>query len=179
VVKAGLRITHSFTGWHATTVQSFLYRLVCENGMTHRECVSSRSAHTRRLPVSHPDALALQTAQVRRLAKQTWQALDAKLESVRTLQDEPVDATGLMIRWIERARLSTRYVLPRLRQAWEEEGSEPTIYGVVNAFTRAGTHGRVLSARVRRTLMALGGTLAFHRMHLCPQCFSMMRAGVR
>jgi hypothetical protein len=86
-----------------------------------------------------------------------------------------VDVDGLLTRWVERARLSGRHILPLLRRAWEEEGAEATTYGAVNAFTRAGTHANELTLRQRRALLALGGLLAFRRVHLCPRCFSMVR----
>jgi hypothetical protein len=62
VVTAGLHIDHSRYGDQATQIQGFVYRLVCENGMTRRECVS---ATPRRL---WPLEAAIET-KIRRIVK--------------------------------------------------------------------------------------------------------------
>src|SRR5207247_2482968 len=105
VVQAGLRITHSFIGEHATWIEAFLLRLVCLNGMTHRECVSRRASRTRRLPTCLSGARELQRAQVGRLAEEAWGALRKKLHTLRGLQAESIEVDQLLTRWLERARL--------------------------------------------------------------------------
>lgn len=174
VIRAGLRITHSLTEQHATTIEAFLFRLVCLNGLTHRECVSRKAARTRRLPADNPRAKELQQAQIRKLASDTWNALEEKLEAIGQLQDDSVDVERLFTTWLHRARISTR-LLPSLRAAWEEEGSEPTSYAAMNAMTRLATHHSGLSDRQRREIAVLAGLFAFRRIHLCPRCFSLVR----
>lgn len=179
VIRAGLRITHSFIGEHATWVEAYILRLICANGMTHRECAKRLAARTRRLPVGHKDARQMQIAQVRRLASETAAALQTKLQAIRELHAQPVEVDQMLTRWLERARLSTRLWMPVLREAWETEGSEATSYGVMNALTRVATHGlaggeREMTSRQRRILSGLAGLLAFQRLHLCPRCFSQL-----
>ena len=172
VLRAGLRVTHSFLGDHATLVESYILRLVCRNGLTHRECAGRGAARTRRLPSSREDARDLQIAQVRRLAGETIGALEKKLGVIGGLRRESVQVEPLLTRWLERARLSTRSWMPVLRTAWEAEGSQATAFGVMNALTRVATHEPQLSRRQRRIFSGLAGLLAFERLHLCPRCFS-------
>ena len=42
VIEAGVSVDHAYTGERATTVMAFVVRLVCSNGMVHRECLGSR-----------------------------------------------------------------------------------------------------------------------------------------
>jgi hypothetical protein len=176
VVAAGLEVQHSLVGAKATVIQAYIHRRICENGMTHRDCVTG-AARTRRLPHRHPRARQLQRAQVRRLAGETWVTLRKKLRAFRELQDERVDVDSLLRRWLERAGLSTARFMPVLRDAWELE-PQPTAYGVVNALTRVATHATQLRPRQRRLLNGVAGLLAFQSLHLCPRCFSLVRQPV-
>jgi hypothetical protein len=174
VLLAGLKVTHSLIGDQATWVESFILRLVCKNGLTHRECSSQRSSRTRQLPVHRTDARQLQIDQVRRLTAGTWTSLRNRLQALQGLQGETIDAENLFAHWLERARLSGRQFLPLLRDAWQEEGGRPNAYDAMNALTRVATHAPDLSIRQRRTLSGLAGLLAFRRWHLCPRCFSVL-----
>jgi hypothetical protein len=175
VLRYGLRVTHSALGEHATWIETYILRLVCSNGLTHRECVSRRAARTRRLRADHPDASRLQVEQVRKLARSSWSGLAAKVQAIRALREERVDDVGAVFnRWLERARVSTRNLLPVLQEAWREEGSEATSYGVMNALTRVATHAPGLSTRMRGVLSGLAGILAFRHEHICPRCFSVL-----
>lgn len=179
VVSAGVQVCHSMIGDHATRIESYVFRLVCQNGLTRRDCVQSKElSRTRRQPVERCDARDVQIGQVRRLTSETCRSLRSKLQAIRRLKDEQVDAIGLMSRFLEQGGMSTRLWLPRLRQAWEMEGSEPTAYGVMNAMTRIATHGLPhlgVSARQRRVLGGLAGILAFRELHICPRCFSAVK----
>lgn len=174
IVQAGLRITHSLIGEHATLIESFISRLICANGLTHRECAGSRAVRTRRLPVGDPDARRLQIAQVERLASQAWGTLRTKLHAMRDLRDEQVDVRKFLERWLLRARLSGRNLMPMMLQAWDAEGSESNTFSALNAMTRVATHQLTLPVRQRRTLSALAGLIAFRNLHICPRCFSLL-----
>ena len=179
VLRYGIRVTHSSLGEYATQIETYILRLICTNGLTHRECVSRRAARTRRLGIDHPDAARLQVEQIRRLARSSWTSLAAKIRAIRALREERVDdVDGVLTRWLERARLSPRNLLPPLREAWREEGAEATSYGVMNALTRVATHNPGLSSRMRGVLSGLAGVLAFRHEHICPRCFSVL-AGPR
>jgi len=174
IVRAGLRITHSLIGDHATQIESYIIRLICENGLTHRECAGARAVRTRRLPAGDPDARRLQIAQVERLAGQAWGTLRRKLQGMRALRDEQIDVRRFLERWLQRARLSGRNLMPLLLQAWEVEGSEPNALSALNAITRVATHQLNLPLRHRRTLSALAGLIAYKSVHLCPRCMSLV-----
>jgi hypothetical protein len=174
VLQAGLRVTHSFIAEHAEWVEAFIFRLVCSNGLVHRECISRRGPRTRRLPVGYPNGKELQRDQLRRLAAQAWEALGPKLGAIRSLANERINFEPLVLRWLEKARLSTRTLMPFLLDAWQAEGAQPTMYAVMNALTFVGTHGEGLTLRQRRILTRLAGLMAFRRIHLCPKCFSFI-----
>ena len=174
IMRAGLRLTHSLIGAHATVVETFIWRLACRNGMVHRDCESRRGLRTRRLPTHMSNARQLQLDQVRRLAATTWDGLQQKLESIQALQEEQVDnVEELLRRWVERGRLSANNLLPPLMDAWREEGGNHTAYGVMNAITRVATHLPDLSFRQLQILSSLAGILSFRQRHMCPRCFSV------
>ena len=175
VIRAGVRVSHSQIGERATSIESYLLRLVCSNGMTHRECVSRQNiTRSRRLPNDRPDARQRQTDQVRRLASATWTRTEEKLQALRTLQEEQVDVEELLGQFVRRGRLWSRRLMERLLVAWQQEGGEPTAYAALNAMTRVATHDRQLSERQRRALGSLAGVLAFRSIHICPSCFSVL-----
>lgn len=178
VLEAGVRVRHDLIGESATLVEGYVLRLVCRNGMTHRECLGPRrTPRARRLPATHPRARALQLEQVRRLAADAFGRLPERVGGLGRLREERVDFDRLTEGWLRRARLSPDRLVPVLRRAWEEEGAEPTAYGAMNAFTRVATHEVGLPARTRDVLTRLGGLLAFRHEHLCPRCWSLINAG--
>lgn len=177
VVQSGLRITHHRFGGPATLIEAFIYRLVCANGMTRRECVGEGFSRTRKLPVGDPNSHELQMNQIYRLTQQNWNNLQAQLDAFKATRERPAHVEELLGRWLQRGRLSPRLLLGRLMHAWREEGSENTVYGAVNALTRVATHDAGVSSRQRRALAVLGGLLAFSQTHICERCFSILSAG--
>jgi hypothetical protein len=186
VVKAGLHILHSRYGDEATQIQAFIYRLICANGMTRRECVSAEGiVRTRKLPANHPRAKELLIDQVRRLTARTWQTLEQQLTALRATSERQANVPQLLGQWLQRARISTRIketrksdsaptVMDRLLRAWRADGAEDTYYAAVNALTWVGSHDLELSPCQRRVLSLLGGLLAFSGVHICPRCFSVL-----
>jgi hypothetical protein len=174
VVQSGLHIVHYRFGNQATVIEAFIHRLICSNGMTRRECVRDGLMRTRKLPVDFPNNRELQMNQIRRLTQQNWNGLQAQLEALRATSERPARVEELLTRWLQRARISVRAMMPRLRAAWQEEGAEDTHYGAVNALTRVATHHRDLSERQRRVLASLAGLLAFAEVHICERCFSVL-----
>jgi hypothetical protein len=173
IIEAGVRIKHSSLGDFATTVEAFALRLVCHNGMIHRDCLGTRQTpRTRRLPATHPGAPRLQFDQIRRLTDEAWQRIELRLQSFHELTRQPADFGRMTATWLQRARLSAGRYIPHLERAWEAEGGEATLYGVMNAFTRAANFEDV-PARVRTILSRLGGLIAFQSRHLCPRCFAL------
>jgi hypothetical protein len=183
VVKAGLHIEHSRYGDQATQVHAFIYRLICANGMTRRECVSAEGiVRTRKLPADHPRAKELLLDQVRRLTARTWEKLEPQLMELHSTSERRASVQELLRQWLQRARISTRVtgatpprtVMDRLLTAWRSEGAEDTTYAAVNALTSVGSHDTELTSRQRRSLSSLGGLLAFSGLHICPRCFSVL-----
>ena len=179
IVRSGLHITHERFGKQGTQIEAFVYRLVCSNGMTRRECVhdGEQKARTRKLPADFPNNHELQMNQVRRLVRRNWSLLDSQLRAFKATSERFADVEEVLTRWLQRARISSDNMLPRLLAAWEVEGAERTHYGAINALTRVATHDRTLSGRQRRTLATLAGLLAFSEVHICQTCFSVLTKG--
>ncbi len=187
VVKAGLHIQHSRYGDEATQIQTFIYRLICSNGMTRRECVSRDGiVRTRRLATDHPRGKDLLLDQIRRLTARTWKQLEPQLAELSATSERKADVSQVLKQWLQRARMSTRVsddgqvrtIMDRLLRAWRNDGAEDSYYGAVNALTQVGSHDPELSSRQRRVLSLLGGLLAFSGAHICPRCFSLLSVGV-
>jgi len=175
-VYGGLELRHYPLGQKPTTIQTFMQRLVCSNGMTRRECTSRDGINrTRKLRFDHPDGKQLQLNQVRRLAKSTWENIEPKLEQLGFTANRPVEVEPALEQWLRRARMSHDRLMNRLLAAWRVEGAESTEFGLVNALTRVATHDETLTPRERRMLAALGGLLAGSHAHICPRCFSVLR----
>ncbi len=179
VIEAGVRVEHAYTGERATTVMAFVVRLVCTNGMVHRECLGSRrTARTRRLNADREDARILQIEQVRRMTEEIRKGLDPKLDAIRRLADERAEK-GQLEQFLRQARMHSRPLVNQLNEAWEAEGREPTAFGLFNALTRLATHGTGLSPRQRGLLARLSGIYANRSNHLCPHCFSILNSPSR
>jgi hypothetical protein len=178
IIHGGLSIVHSRYGEKATVIQSFIKRLVCQNGMTQRECPTINGiGRTRRVPITRPGGRETQLNQIRLLTRQAWNSLEARLEAVKDTSDQPVRVRELLENWLLRARLSGQ--LRRLLAAWREDGAEDTLFGAMNAVTRVATHERELSERQRRILTELAGLLAFREVHVCPRCNSILAGSIR
>jgi hypothetical protein len=178
MVQGGLHLSHFRFGRQATIVESFTYRLICTNGMTHRSCPSQNgSGRTRKLSVHHANGRELQMEQIRRLTTEVWERLEPLLAELQATRERKADVEGLLNGWLHRARISTEAMMPRLREAWQQDGGENTQYGAINALTRVATHGENLSARQRRVLSSLAGLLTFTNVHICPRCFTVLSQG--
>jgi hypothetical protein len=176
VILGGLSVSFSPVGDFATTIETFLHRLKCTNGMVHRECVGRRSlSRTRREPVTNPHARELHIDQIRQLTAGVLDGLQAHLKNVSDLRNESVtDVKGFLGKLLRQARLWSQNTMERLEEAWAAEEMEPTAYRAFNALTRVATHDAEVSARVRRSLSALAGLLAHSGTHICPHCFSVV-----
>ena len=191
VVQAGIHLEHSLLGEQATVVTAYLLRLVCSNGMTHRECVGSRrTKRTRRLDSTRADARHLQFEQVRSLVQDTRQNLTKTLAAIAALQNEMFDTVADVDKtfqhFLRRARMYSGNLMLLLQRAWREPhggDQETSHFGILNALTWLATHpadlslnnGQVyrLSDRQRWSLSNLAGVFATQRIHICPRCFSL------
>ena len=177
VVQSGLKIAHHRFGGSATVVEAFIYRLVCTNGMTRRICIRedpSGLSRARKLPANLATARERQLNQITGLTERVWAGLQAKLDVFKTTNERPAHVVDLLTRFLERARLSPKKLMPSLRRAWSHEGSENTIFAAVNALSNVATHDQKVPERQRRALAVLAGFLAFQKDHLCDRCWSIL-----
>jgi hypothetical protein len=175
-VHGGLFISYSPLGAHAVSVETFLLRKRCGNGLRHRLCSAERGiSRTRRLSRSHASADAIQLQQVRRLAAAVWAGLPARLAEVAALHEERLDdVEAFLAHLLRRARLWSGAMRGFLQEALTAEDENGTAYAALNAVTRVATHRPELTAKQRRGLSALAGLIAHRHTHICPKCYSIL-----
>lgn len=179
-VSGGVRIDHSLTAAHPTTVLCFLLRIVCMNGQTSRSCGTVRSVpRVRRLPIEIDDAKHLMIKQVKRVTWEAFEDVAEKLEGLHALAHEKLrdqsDVERVWTQHLRRVRVDTKEIFDQLRAAWHEE-QDLTVYGALNAITRVATHNSSqLKERWKRDrLSSLAGVLSSSTTHLCPKCYSVV-----
>jgi hypothetical protein len=176
IMRAGLHVAYSQLDGEATQVLAYVHRLVCENGMTQRQCMGEQrrsTPRTRRLPNVRPEAREMQMAQIRKMVGDIWAGLGKKLEAIRRLRDKHADRS-ILERFLRQAHLFSNSLMDQLLDAWDQEGSEPSAFGALNALTRVATHSTRLPVWKRQRLSRLAGIYAHQDVHLCPHCFSIV-----
>ena len=101
--------------------------------------------------------------------------------ALQQLAQERVDSAPDLVRAIgERLRLPNR-LIDRLIEALREDelGEAQSLFDVVNAFSRVGTHLDRLSPATRRFLLEMSGGLIAERMVRCPTCGALRRERLR
>src|SRR5205823_1774029 len=128
-------------------------------GLVHRECLASEhrsTPRTRRIPVNRPQAKEMQINQIRKLVADNFKRLEQKLAAIEQLQRKRIEGIGAVVeRFLRQAHLYSRSLYGRLLEAWEEEGSEQSAFGVLNALTRVATHAHGMPVWQRRRLSRL------------------------
>lgn len=191
VLFGGLHVEHSLLGENATKIEPFLFRLRCSNGAVVRECLGARQGHrTRRLAGSDLYAREQQIDQVRRLAREGFGKLAAKLSAVQQLTERTLnhqaDVVKVLGEFLRRARMHSANVVSLLQHAWEHPlggNREMTYFGVLNALTWLATHHQnvvhgeqTISDRQAGILLRLAGVFANQSVHICPSCFRVSGA---
>jgi len=176
VIHGGLLVSYSPIGAHAVSVETFLFRRICRNGLTHRPCGAERAiSRTRRLPREHAHAKAIQLCQVQQLASAVWQSLRPRLAEVAALRNERLDHVEVFLgQLLRRTRLWSQSMMRFLLEALSAEDERGTAYAALNAVTHVATHRTELSPRQRRAMSALGGLIAHRHTHICPRCYSIV-----
>jgi hypothetical protein len=130
VIRAGIHISNSEVGLRGVIVESIAYRLVCTNGLVSPFRTSRISARH----VGNPNRLRefVRTA-VSEAKSNIPQLLDAYKATVHHRIEEPVK---LIERTANEGGLSQEQMRRILQSLTHEEDSD-SLYGVINAFTRA------------------------------------------
>jgi len=171
IVYAGIDIRHSDNGSFATQIESYMYRQVCSNGMLMKVCrhIGTVPLRLRRPAAHNPDRML---EQIQAMAKSAWIELGAKMEAVRLLAEERVDNRAAIIRALgEKLRFPKRLIEDIVQALEKDEGGPSgTLWDLVAAISRVGTHSDRLSSATRRFLQELSGDLVAERVHRCPTC---------
>ena len=171
VLYGGISIRHSQAGTIPTVVLSYIYRLVCENGMTQRVCLNGRQTRTRRCNTQNSKKAVQES--VKEQITHAWSQLNERLEGIQELTKHKLDADklpeALRRRWSINKKLADE--IARALQS-DELGRTYTEYDLVNALSRVATHSRNLAPRYRRHLSLAAGMFAQRHVHQCPMCGS-------
>ncbi len=160
VVRGGLQCLYSEIDAKRAGIRAYSERLVCLNGMTHREFDREFPA-----PDSLDDFLREIGVTARACADYVRTALDAKM---RRAAEFEVNGPQAIRRIFRQQRLPAKYLDAVLAaHAVEDDG---TAFGVLQAFTRAANTLRH-DARARLQLAAGDELTVVERAH-CPSCYS-------
>ncbi len=185
IVEGGIAFSHSFLGTTPTTVDLFVFRCVCSNGMALRHCIGHAAiSRSRRLKRKGDNSVPDAVSQIERMTQERMGHLDALLTSLGRLPEARIapaigtDGEESMRRFLMPTLRAThlwsddlwqRVLAPAWRHAHGGNG-ELHEFAAVNTVTYVATHQQDLSFRQRRTLARLAGLLAFRRVHVCPRC---------
>lgn len=192
IIRGGVQVQHSLLGEQTTSVEAFVLRLTCLNGAVAHVCLGKDGKHgarhtrrIRRLANTSPMASRLHCEQVRRLAAERFGQLRQHLDQVLALAGRgSVDVARVLEAVLRQARMASeklRKVL--IERAWrQEQHSESTYFGALNAITWLASHAEELdteewyrpSESQVRSLQRLAGTFLTHGAERCPHCYSVL-----
>lgn len=170
-VYGGIDILHSETADVGTSINSFFVRLVCRNGMLVKTCTHGEKA-SRRIRRATESNCDLTRARIAEMAHRAWHELDAKIQALRELPQQPVDDVPKLLESIgERYRFPADLIREIVAAAQHDElASSSSLWDLVNALSRVGTHADHLSEARQRYLQELSGELINDRVPQCPTC---------
>lgn len=171
IVHGGIDIHHSDTAEFGTRIESYLLRLACGNGMLSRVCQHNAETPARIRRASEENREHTRT-RIAEMARTAWRELDAKMEAAHRLARESVEDVEHLVESVaERLRFPERLV-QEIREALgqDEIGRSGTLWDLIGAFSRVGTHLERLSAATQRYLQELCGDLIGERIDQCPTC---------
>jgi hypothetical protein len=159
IISGGIWIRVSPIGLRAPSVEPFLLRLICANGMVVPERLCKTDGDRRK---NGSDFL--------QSAERAWRTLSEVMRRLLDLAQERVDVEAEVVTIARDLRLSTalrRALLNALER--DELGNHGTLLDVVNAVSRVATHHDRLNDAVRHRLMTAAGLL-LQSEHRCPTC---------
>lgn len=162
VVRGGLHMYYSEMLVKSPSIQAYTERLVCLNGMIHRD-------YEREFQFTELDAFLEELSPaVHDCVAYINETVEAAWKKTAGME---VDGPQTIRRIFQQYRLNAKY-LDAVLAAHMIEG-DGTVYGVLNAFTRAANQYRTDSAYTRLQL-ASGAALKDAAKAHCPQCYAAL-----
>ncbi len=171
ISQGGLRFIQNRKQNLAPTVNSFLYRLACTNGMVVPDTGLTVSARGNTVEVV--------LAELELAAEHAFSQVEAQIEHFYALRSQPIegDVTQAVIRIARERGLPDSRGLALARRVPERLshdglGHDPTMFDLVNLFTNE-ANNPILRGRTssRRALEGAGGTLVRHLSDRCGTCY--------
>lgn len=173
----GLFFKGSLLGRGNPELSIFTDRVVCSNGMVQRAGSTRFRAGNADEGAEGPMERMIEwlTSSCEHLTGSPMSEEFARIQhlTTHTVDDEHLPATL--------ADLFARFTVPAQLQAMVHEAlaeeADGTMYGIVQAITRAAQHGPNLTDAQRYTLMERAGEVALHSQHVCDSCQRPMPLG--
>ena len=161
ITRAGLSIRHSDRELLPFSVEPFMYRLVCVNGVVVPECTGLRRYRSG----DEGDALG----KMREHVSEVYSSLQDQMSAYADKINRPVEDRDSVLNTIFRERYIPQAIRSLVRDSWEQDPGD-TEYHLLNAFSRA-ANSESVSGAWRRQLQRVAGTLAADPLHRCPRCY--------
>ncbi len=173
ITQAGLHVEHCPTGQSPTSVNGYLYRLVCSNGAVAPICLGSKKIRVRRHYDKGQEELL---ARVRMVTRKALGQVQAKVDELNSLAQTRVNPEA-ELRQIARSSRYNRLITSELLTALHrDEAGTPgdTLYDVFLALSRVATHFD-LNDRMRRQMLRFSGIYSqTNHVRRCPHCRSVL-----
>lgn len=168
LTAAGLRFTQNRARNLTPTVDPFMYRLVCTNGMSLLD--STLPKVDGRLVESVDEVMAALEAR----AQEAFSRVEQQIEHFYDLRNQAIvgDVTQAVLRVAQEQGIPDRTALTIVRDrlpAAVAEGAAATMFDVVNLLTNEANNPSVSNSG-RRTLEAAGGALISEHTDRCTHC---------
>lgn len=154
ITHLGIHIGNSEVGFHSVELAAYLFRLVCKNGLI----VGEKQIAFRRTHLASPDSLMFFLTEALPRIRQTLPQLGRSFRlAAAIVLDYPTEELEKIA---DRCNLSQQQ--RKLVAEQYEQESDPTLFGLINAFTGAANQDGI-GFESRRALQRAGGAVLSHR----------------
>lgn len=170
VWSTGIQFKNSLSGTSQTSIEGYLFRWTCTNGMI--DTRASSGAFTRRADTTNDEA----DQWVRQAVDEALAGLEGSFEAVQALTGLHIDGSlaDTLRDVFEHYRIPINQ-RPKIIKILEEHPGEITMYVILNAITRVANE-QGLDAATVDGLMRVGGELAHTAEHRCGACRRLLHA---
>ncbi len=177
ISRGGIRLSHNFTGIQPTTVNNFLYRLACLNGMEVVVAGSGENSGSLRLPGNDGAPLGDWFQTFRQRAQQQWSFVMDRLNHYATLYQMRIDnPIQYLDAFAKKHRIGKEAYNAIITAFNTDPENMDNMAGIVNAMTNVATHGQDLALTTRERLNSLAVDRLMEDHASCPWCKSQITA---
>ncbi len=172
ISRGGVRVFQDRKNNHAPTVNSYLYRLACTNGMVVPETGLTLDARG--------SSVEMMLAEFELAAEHAFSQVERQIEHFYALRQQPIegDITQTVIRVAAERGLSDRMGMTLARRVPDQLNAEllghaPTMFDLINLFTNQANEAGTRPG-TRRQLESAGGRLVTEQHDRCTSCYQQV-----